>query len=264
MAAGPVIPPPGCTTSTPHLKPLTNVSLHTAFVGGTPFAVQESPDGKFTFVTVGDGLAVLQNNGSGSAPSYHPHDRRSRARTRAWPSPRMASTCWRPANDDAIVISVQQAEQGAANPVAGVLDAHVANAGAVGVAASPDGKFVFLTLQNTTHMAVFNLAKALSSGFNPGDFVGFVPLGVQPVGIGTSPDGKWLYVDQLPEGPGLVARPGHAQRGQPAGRGDQAGHVGEGRGGRRVQPGPGDQRQEHRLGDRARQQHPARASRPPG
>jgi DNA-binding beta-propeller fold protein YncE len=111
-------------------------------------------------------------------------------------------------NDDATVISVQQAEQGAADPVTGVLDAHVANAGAVGVAASPDSKYVFLTLQNTTHMAVFNLAKALSGGFNPGDFVGFVPLGTQPVGIAISPDGKWLYATSFLKDPGSVPGPG--------------------------------------------------------
>jgi DNA-binding beta-propeller fold protein YncE len=91
--------------------------------------------------------------------------------------------------------------------VVGKLDSP-SGGGAVGVAASPDGKFAFLTLQNTTHMAVFNLAKALSSGFNAGDFVGFVPLGVQPVGIGTSPDGKWLYVTSFQKAPGPSPAPG--------------------------------------------------------
>jgi serine/threonine protein kinase/DNA-binding beta-propeller fold protein YncE len=207
VAAGPVIPPPGCTTSTPHLKSLTNVSPHTAFIGGTPFAVQQSPDGKFTFVTVDNGLALLQNNGSGSAPSF------IRTIGIKGADKGLALTpdgkyLLAAGNDDVTVISVQEAEQGAANPVAGVLDAHVAHAGAVGVAASPDGKFAFLTLQNTTHMAVFNLAKALSSGFNAGDFVGFVPLGVQPVGIGTSPDGKWLYVTSFQKAPGPSPAPG--------------------------------------------------------
>jgi serine/threonine-protein kinase len=206
VAAGPVIPPPGCTTSTPHLKPLTNVSLHTAFIGGTPFAVQPSPDGKFTFVTVDNGLALLQNNGSGSAPSFIrtvPAKGADKGLT-ITPDGRYLLAA---GNDDIIVISVQQAEQGGGNPVVGVMDSP-SGSGAVGVAASPDGKFAFLTLQNTTHMAVFNLAKALSSGFNPGDFVGFVPLGVQPVGIGTSPDGKWLYVTSFQKAPGPSPAPG--------------------------------------------------------
>ena len=206
VAAGPIIPPPACTTSTAHLKPLPNVSLHTVFIGGNPFAVQESPDGKYTFATVGNGIALLQNNGAGSAPTF--------VRTVAAKGADKGLTLTpdghyllAAGNDDIIVISVQQAEQGAANPVVGVLDSP-SGSGAVGVAASPDGKFAFLTLQNTTHMAVFNLARALSGGFNDGDFVGFVPLGVQPVGIGISADEKWLYVTSFQKAAGPMPAPG--------------------------------------------------------
>ncbi|HMH94674.1 MAG TPA: protein kinase [Streptosporangiaceae bacterium] len=206
VAAGPVIPPPGCTTSTAPLKPLPNVSLHTVFIGGTPFAVQESPDGKYTFATVGDGIALLQNNGSGSAPTFIRTVQAKGADKGLTLTPD-GRYLLAAGNDDVIVINVQQAEQGAANPVAGVLDSP-SGSGAIGVAASPDGKYAFLTLQNTTHMAVFNLAKALSSGFSPGDFVGFVPLGVQPVGIGTSADGKWLYVTSFQKAPGPMPAPG--------------------------------------------------------
>jgi serine/threonine protein kinase len=206
VAVGPVIPPPACTTSTAHLKPLPNVSLRTVFIGGDPFAVQESPDGKYMFATIGNGIAVLQNNGPGSTPTFVRTVQAKGADKGLVVTPD-GRYLLAAGNDDVIVISVQQAEQGAANPLVGVLDSP-SGSGAIGVAASPDGKFAFLTLQNTTHMAVFNLAKALSGGFNAGDFVGFVPLGVQPVGIGTSADGKWLYVTSFQKAPGPMPAPG--------------------------------------------------------
>ena len=42
-------------------------------------------------------------------------------------------------------------------------------------------------------MAVFNLKKAESNGFGSSDLVGYVPLGVAPVGIAISPNGRYLY-----------------------------------------------------------------------
>jgi DNA-binding beta-propeller fold protein YncE len=42
-------------------------------------------------------------------------------------------------------------------------------------------------------MAVFNLHRALTQGFGAGDFVGAIPLGISPVGMAVSPDGRWLY-----------------------------------------------------------------------
>jgi DNA-binding beta-propeller fold protein YncE len=70
-------------------------------------------------------------------------------------------------------------------------------AGAVQAAVSPSGNFLFVTLQSSGGMAVFNLHKALTSGFNSSDLVGIVPVGVQPVGITISPDGKTMYVASI-------------------------------------------------------------------
>jgi serine/threonine protein kinase/DNA-binding beta-propeller fold protein YncE len=201
-----VIPPPACTTGTAPLKPLPNVSVSSVFIGGTPFAVQESADGKYTFATIG-GAIVVMRNGTGPAPSVLRTIQVKGADKGLTLTPD-GRYLLAAGNDDATVISVQQAEDGGPSPVVGVLDAHTANAGAIGVLVSPDGKYVFLTLQNTTHMAVFNLAKALSAGFGPADLVGFVPLNVQPVGIGASPDGKWLYVTSFEKTAGPMPAPG--------------------------------------------------------
>jgi DNA-binding beta-propeller fold protein YncE len=64
----------------------------------------------------------------------------------------------------------------------------------VEVSISPDGRYAFITLQNSADMAVFDLRTSMASGFGRTGFIGFVPLGPAPVGIAQSPDGNWLYV----------------------------------------------------------------------
>ena len=58
-----------------------------------------------------------------------------------------------------------------------------------------DGRFAFVTLQKTGNLAVFNLQRALTQGISASDFVGFVRLGGQPVGMVS--DGQQLYVTNL-------------------------------------------------------------------
>ncbi|MGH9030423.1 MAG: beta-propeller fold lactonase family protein [Acidimicrobiales bacterium] len=65
---------------------------------------------------------------------------------------------------------------------------------AIEVAVSPDGKYVFVTLEDSDDLAVFDLRAALRKGFHRSDLVGTVPLGVAPVGMALSPDGRYLYV----------------------------------------------------------------------
>src|SRR5450755_770848 len=185
----------GCSTSTPRLAATTGVQSETVKLGGTPFAVQEGHDGQYTFVTVNDGIAVLRNTG-GLVPvlqnTIHvPGADKGLAVTHDGRYLIAAN------GNGAVVVDVGQAEQGAANPVRGQLVSPSLSQrgdGAVGVRISPDDAYVFVTLQNTTKMAVFSLARALAQGFGKSDFQGYVPLNSQPVGIGASPDGQWLYV----------------------------------------------------------------------
>ncbi len=62
--------------------------------------------------------------------------------------------------------------------------------GAVGVAVSADGRLAFVTLQFSNTLAVFNLQAALSRGFGRPDLIGTVALGVHPVGMNISRDGR--------------------------------------------------------------------------
>ena len=61
------------------------------------------------------------------------------------------------------------------------------------MALSPDDRCAFVTLEISNSLAVFDLHKALTSGFGPSDFVGTEPLGIAPVGLAVSPDGHWIY-----------------------------------------------------------------------
>jgi len=186
----------GCSTSTPRLAARTGIASQNVKLGGTPFAVQESRDGKYTFVTVSNGIAVLSNTPGGLAPTllriihitgadkglFVTHDGRYL----------LAAV-----GQGAVVIDVAEAEQGGPSPVRGSLVSPALNArgnGAVGVRTTSDDAYAFVTLQNTNKMAVFSLGRALSQGFSKSDFQGFVPLNEQPVGINASPDGQWLYV----------------------------------------------------------------------
>ncbi|HEY1620290.1 MAG TPA: protein kinase [Streptosporangiaceae bacterium] len=191
-ASGSGLTAPGCSTVTPRLKTRTGIATSRVTVGGTPFAVREK--GGYTFVSINGGIAVLRN-GSGLVPSL--------IRTITIPGADKGIIVTSDGKyllvaggQGAVVVDVAAAEQGAASPVRGTLAAPKISAhgdGAVGVQLSPDNKFAFVTMQNTTKLAVFNLGQALSSGFSSAAFVGFINIGVQPVGISPPVDG-WLYV----------------------------------------------------------------------
>jgi DNA-binding beta-propeller fold protein YncE len=179
---------PGCTTATGGAPVLARVASRRITVGGRPFAAQETPDHRFIFVTLGASIAVLRD---GPRPLLLGTIRVPGAQNglAITPDGRYLLAA---GGSGAVVISVARAERDAPDPVVGRL-ASPRGDGAVSVVTSPDGRFAFVTLQHTTDLAVFSLSRALTSGFGPSDFVGFVPLGVQPVGLAASPDGKWLY-----------------------------------------------------------------------
>jgi DNA-binding beta-propeller fold protein YncE len=123
------------------------------------------------------------------------------------------------------VLSVTRAESGAPGAVLGTLSAPGGpsggtpggasggpQGGAIEVAASPDGRFAFVTLEDSQQAAVFNLGAAVSRGFGPADYVGSIPLELAPVGITVSPDGRWLYAtsEVASRGTGPPGAPGGA------------------------------------------------------
>jgi DNA-binding beta-propeller fold protein YncE len=95
--------------------------------------------------------------------------------------------------DGALVISVGRAESGQADAQVGILGNGAAGSGAIEVAVSPDDRFAFVSLEDSASIAVYNLQRALAKGFSAADLVGVIPVGIAPVGLAVSPDGRWLY-----------------------------------------------------------------------
>jgi DNA-binding beta-propeller fold protein YncE len=185
---------PGCSTAAAVAQPLTKVRRAMVAINGKPYAVAIAPGGKWTFVSLGESVAVMRNNGS-LAPA--------RTGTITVPGASFAGESFThdgrylvvASGSGAFVLDAAKAEQASQSAVLGKLFAPGGhNGNSVQVAVSPDDKYVFVSLMNQNRLAVFNLPAALTKGFNLGDFVGFIPAGVKPTGLRVSSDGKWLYV----------------------------------------------------------------------
>jgi DNA-binding beta-propeller fold protein YncE len=183
---------PGCTTATAKAPNLTGVDRGTTALRGGPFGVAVAANGQYSFVTTGNAVAVLRS-GSGLAPTLV-RTIRLRGSGKGLAVTPDGHYLVVADGSGAVVISVAAAEDGGARPVVGALTS-TAGSGAVEVAISADGKFAFVTLQNSGRMAVFNLGAGLARGLGPHDYVGYVPLAAQPVGVASHD--AWLYVTSL-------------------------------------------------------------------
>jgi serine/threonine protein kinase/DNA-binding beta-propeller fold protein YncE len=187
---------PGCTTAVAPAKNLTGVKSTLTTTGGQPFGVVTTSDGAFTFVALGNSVAVLSNSGSGSSPKLV-HTFTVTGAQKGLALTHDGLLLLAATNTGAAVINVAEAEQGRSDPVVGTLTSSFGDQ-AVEVAISPDDRFAFVTLQAGAGMAVFDLHRAVTTQtFGPADVVGKVPLGQQPVGMAISPDGRWLYVTSM-------------------------------------------------------------------
>lgn len=187
-----------CSAATGRAPKLTHVKTVLTKVPFAPFGVSALPDGRWDFVaeTRRASVAVFSNKASGlklvrqvrlpglstffgALGAHLTHDSRyllvADERT------------------GADVVSVSKAQRGAKGAVLGTLNATGVGGGAIEVTTSLDGRFAFVSLEGRDAIAVFNLRRALTKGFGHADFVGFVPVGIAPVGMAVSPDGRWLY-----------------------------------------------------------------------
>ena len=190
----PAISAPGCRSAVAKASSLTTVRSQSVAVGAHPFGVNTTPDGKFTFVSRADGIVVL-SNGSGLAPAVD-HVISVPGLQKAAALTHNGKYLVAALNSGAVVVDVAAAEQGSSQAIVGTLTSSFGS-GAVEVGISPDDKFVFVTLQESAAMAVFNLQTALTHGFGSSAVVGKVSLGQQPVGLTFSPDAKLMYVTSM-------------------------------------------------------------------
>jgi DNA-binding beta-propeller fold protein YncE len=159
-------------------------------VPSAPFGVITSPDGRWVFVSDSSGITVLRAGAAAPAvaesvslPGGQPG--LGEALT---PDGRYLLVA---AGGETAVLNVARLEAGSARAVVGSLPAP---GGAIEVATSADGHYLFTSLEGTGAVQVSDLARALSAGFSArGVSAGRVPAEFAPVGEAVSPDGRWLY-----------------------------------------------------------------------
>jgi serine/threonine protein kinase/DNA-binding beta-propeller fold protein YncE len=179
---------PGCTTQAAKGSRLNQVASHMVTTGGNPFDVATVPG--YAFVSGGGtGLAVM--NTSKPVPSLMWSSKLSHAQGEALTPDQHYLVVT--GGSGASVFQVSSLEQQAgANPMGSLSSPGQKHA--EDVAITPDGRYAFVTFQNTAHVGVFNLHRALTSGFGSAAFLGLVPVGPQPIGIAMAPDGQHAYV----------------------------------------------------------------------
>ena len=209
QAPSPVGATVACSTVTAPGPTLGHVETHFASGLLTPFGVAFGPDGKHTFV---DSLINPTAPPSGSNPM---RDESGISEYSISSSGGLASERIGPVSDGpllgvavspngrelvaagasgASVFSVSRIEEAGSAPSSWLVGTFSSRGqGAIEAAVSPDGHYVFVSLEDSDQLAVFNLGKAERSGFGHTDLVGYVPMGVAPVGMAISPDGRYLY-----------------------------------------------------------------------
>jgi DNA-binding beta-propeller fold protein YncE len=184
---------PGCSTATASAAALRTVPTSLEPVPGTPFGVVVTGDGRWSFVSLpSTGSVGVFRIGHPALPSLVGQvDTSAQVLGEALtPGGRYLL-----AADDAggaVVINVSRAESGGAHALVGTLGSGAAG-GAIEAAVSPDGRFAFVSLEDSASIAVYNLQRGLAEGFSGSDLVGMIPVGMAPVGLAMSPDGRWLY-----------------------------------------------------------------------
>jgi DNA-binding beta-propeller fold protein YncE len=96
----------------------------------------------------------------------------------------------------ATVIRISAAEHpGHGAAIAGHLVSGLSgNPGGDDLALTTNNRFVFIAMRYANKIAVFDLARALRSGFRASGPVGYAPTGIKPHGMAVSANDRWLYV----------------------------------------------------------------------
>lgn len=206
----------GCSTATASAPGLHGVNTHSAVNLLMPFGVAFSSDGSRAFV------AVLTNQGVGQ-PSIGPgHADGAIGEYEATPAGLTSERLGTIGSQEPLGLSLTPdgrylvAAEGSGAAVLSV--ARIENTkvpssqwavgtfssrgqGAIEAAVSADGRFVFVSLEDSNELAVFNLGRAARLGFGRSDLVGYVPMGVAPVGMAISADGRYLFATSEADSP---------------------------------------------------------------
>jgi DNA-binding beta-propeller fold protein YncE len=189
----------GCNAAAAVAPPLPSVRTAMVHMDGEPFGIAVTADGRWAFVGETRGaLAVFSD--TAFAPRL--------VRTIAMPRRALGDALTddgryllvADGDDGATVVSVAGAQTDASHAVLGTLQApgqpaqpgHIGG-GAIEVTSSPNGDYVFVSVEYSDEVAVYDLKLALADDFHTSGYIGSVPLGGAVVGMAGSPDGRWLY-----------------------------------------------------------------------
>ena len=190
----PVGPVVGCSTATASAPTLGTAGTHFIFGPLTPFGVATSSDSKYAFVANASGALYLYALSEAGLVSLRAGTFRNESLLglAITPDGRYLVSA---EGGGATVFDVGRIEHEGSSPPSWILG-HFASKGdgAIEAAISPDGHYAFVTLESSAELVVFNLQDALAHGFHASDLVGYVPLGVAPVGMAIAPNGRHLYV----------------------------------------------------------------------
>jgi hypothetical protein len=81
---------------------------------------------------------------------------------------------------------------GAGSPLLGSLS-DGAHAGSIYANITADDKLLFVSDERLQSVTVIDLPRARAGGFKSSAIVGRIPVGIAPIALTFSPDGKWLY-----------------------------------------------------------------------
>jgi len=196
-----------CSTAVAPAPMLGHVETHFAFGLLTPFGVAFGPDGKHAFVDSlinpsappsrltpmmdAGGISEYSVSGSGLVSERLGSFRESLLGMAVSPN---GGDLVAAGGSGASVFSIPRIEQPNSAPSSWLLGSFSSQGqGAIEVVVSPDGNDVFVSLEDSDQLAVFNLKKAERSGFGSSDLGGYVPTGIAPVGMAISPNGRFLY-----------------------------------------------------------------------
>jgi DNA-binding beta-propeller fold protein YncE len=193
---------PACLSPGPAAPPLAHVPTATVAIPGQPYSVVASRDGRWSFASLPDAIALMSNRDFAPRlvrvirlPAAVAAGQHGLALT---PNGRYLLAS---AASGAVVIDAVRAERGLGGAVLGRLVSTVpgveSNAGASAVVTARDGRYAFVARERAGSVAVFNLAAALATRLHSSGYVGPIPVGIGPVAVALSPSGRRLYAASL-------------------------------------------------------------------
>jgi DNA-binding beta-propeller fold protein YncE len=182
IAAASLAQTPACTTGNP--PPLITIDLPAA-----PFTVIPSQDGCWAFVSVPNGVAVLKRDpdgahlvravpaGSNPMGMVLTHD---------------GQLLIAAALNQVVFFDVGRLTRGVEHAAVGAYSGpHFAESIYANV--TVDDRFLFVSEEASGSITVIDLARARSGGYKEDAIIGDIPVGLAPIALPFSSDGKWLF-----------------------------------------------------------------------